>query len=205
MLATSPRPDNLGCGQVPEFCCIRGAARWTFGESSLLRIVDFTINVLRSKLTSCRLYDKCVTIKTYFRLYDKCVTIKTYFRLYDKCVTIKTYYRLYDKCVTTLRLYLVYNILLHGKCPLGSAVMSTYMPIKGICLSTCRSASLTSLTRVARSPNHSCGSRSSRLSVKKMTEMQKIVSRRVVRGWRSNFVSGQTDGFRRFCRKQFLI
>ena len=126
-------------------------------------------------------------------------------RLYDKCVTIKTYFRLYDKCVTTLRLYLVYNILLHGKCPLGSAVMSTYMPIKGICLSTCRSASLTSLTRVARSPNHSCGSRSSRLSVKKMTEMQKIVSRRVVRGWRSNFVSGQTDGFRRFCRKQFLI
>ena len=37
MLATSPRPDNLGCGQVPEFCCIRGAARWTFDESSLLR------------------------------------------------------------------------------------------------------------------------------------------------------------------------
>ena len=115
MLATSPRSDNLGCGQVPEFCCIRGAARWTFGESSLLRIVDFSINVLRSKLT-------------------------------------------FDFTINVLRSKLTFDF---------------------------------TITRVARSPNQ--------------TEMQKIVSRRVVRGWRSNFVSGQTDGFRRFCRKQFPI
>ena len=142
-------------------------------------------------------YDQNLLIKTYFRLYDKLT--------FDFTINVLRSKLTFDFTINVLRLYLVYNILLHGKCPLGSAVMSTYMPIKGICLSTYRSASLTSLTRVARSPNHSCGSRSSRLSVKKMTEMQKIVSRRVVRGWRSNFVSGQTDGFRRFCRKQFLI